>query len=216
MADTAPEDWPARLRALVYEQYKLSNWAIPLADAIAKQRGQLAGLNLAFLFLWSIDTITDDTASPAYGIGRGVQLDRIGKLVGQQRGAATDAEYRPILRARVLANRSNGAADVAMRVFLAMFAGDGAPLYTPGWVAQYTLRLVGVLMDPLIVPAAMGLLAAATQGGNRAVLEWTTVEPDEVLTCNDVVAFGALGVGQAIGDADNPTRGGRMGGAQST
>ncbi len=205
---TLPSDWPARLRALVYQQFKLSNWAIPTANAIAAGRGELQALFLAMLSLWSIDPITDgtDIDQPGHGVGRGVQLDRIGRLVGQSRGAATDDEYRPILRARIRANKSNGSPDSVINVFLAMFAGAGAPLYTPGWIAQYTLRLVGVIMDPLVVTAALGLLRAATQGGTRAVLEWSTVA--------DAAAFTWGGTAQqGWGDTTNMAAGGALSGA---
>lgn len=206
------DEWPARMRALVYEQFKNSNWAIPLANAIGVHRGQLQLVFEAVMLLWSIDPVTadDDFGNPAYGVGRGVQLDRIGKLVNQARGGASDAEYRPILRARIRANKSNGTPDDVINVFLAMFAGEGSPEFTPGWVAQFTLRLVGVIMDPLVVTAAVGLLTSSTQAGTRAVLEWSTVDDSEMLICDSTVA------GQSVGDADDPTVGGALAGAAST
>ena len=205
--------WAARLRALVYTQYAQSNWAIPLANAIGQQRGSLALLESALLLLWSIDTVVDDTQSdsPFYGVGRGVQLDRIGKLIGQPRGAASDNEYRPILRARIRANKSNGASDDVIGVFLAMFNGEGEPLLTPGWIAQYTLRLVGVIMDPLIVTAAVGLLRSATQAGTRAVLEWTVTAPASCFVWCNLPGTTLPG----WGDLNNLSVGGALAGAQS-
>lgn len=209
MASTAPSDWRARSRALVYTQFFASNWAIPLADAIAEGRASKQGLYDAVKNLWRIGTITDDPTSPAYGVGRGVQLDRIGKVVGQPRGAAGDDQYRPILRAKIIANRSNGGANTIIRMFVAMFAGEGTPLITNGWIAQFTVQLVGVIMDPLLVPAAAGLLRQATQGGNRAVLEWAVVDDDESLICN------AEGANQGWGGVDDLTVGGALAGAVS-
>lgn len=54
--------------------------------------------------LWSLLTAFDlDADSTA-----GAQLDLIGKIVGERRGALTDVQYRPALRARILTNSSNG------------------------------------------------------------------------------------------------------------
>lgn len=212
-------DWQARLRALVFQQFAVSNWAIPIANELGAQRQGLQGILDAVSLLWSIDPVVPDSATtdPAYGVGRGVHLDRIGKLVGQPRGAAPDAEYRPLLRARVLANKSRGTASDVIGVFVAMFAGEGHPLIIPGWIAQYTIRLVGVVMDPLIVPAAVGLLNAATQAGTRAVLEWTTVPPSQQLTWNDLTPTAPnTPCPTGWGDVTSPTTGGRWGGAAST
>lgn len=202
-----PIDWRFRLASRVYSMFSGSNWAVPTAYAIGAGDNQLEAAFLALAYLFSIDTITDDATDPGYGIGRGVQLDRIGSLVGQPRGAASDTVYRPILRARIVANKSSGGPDTAIGVFLAMFSGAGAPLVVPGWIAQFTLRLVGVVMDPLLVSAALGLLAASTQAGVRSVLEWTTTDPAHVL------AWDALGASQGWGDVNNPSVGGLLGGA---
>ena len=211
-------DWPARLRALVYTQFAPTNWAVPIANAIGARFDGMQGILDACARLWSIEPVVADsaTADPAYGVGRGVQLDRIGRLVGQARGGATDAEYRPLLRARALANRADGTTDRAIGVFVAMFAGAGAPLYLPGWVMEYTLRLVGVLMDPILVPGAISLLAASTQAGVRAVLEYSTVAPSASLIADDLTPS-AVPCSTGLADVAAPAAGGGMtGGAEST
>lgn len=207
MADTPSAEWQQRLSKLLYTEFAQTVWAKLVVQTVGSGRAALADLFVAFLALWSIDPITDDPNSPYYGVGRGVQLDRIGKILGQLRGAATDEEYRPILRARVLANKSSGGPDEIINVFIAMFSGEGAPLFVPGWVAQFTLRLNGVVMDPLVAPAALGLLASATLGGVRAVLEWTTTDSNHTLICN------ALGSTQGWGNLSNLSEGGWLGSA---
>jgi hypothetical protein len=207
VADTPSSEWQQRLSKLLYTQFAQTVWAKLVVSTVSRGRAALADLFIAFIALWSIDTITDDSTSAYYGVGRGVQLDRIGKLVGQPRGAATDSEYRPILRARILTNKSDGSSDVIINIFLAMFADAGTPLIIPGWVAQYTLRLVGVIMDPLVAPAAVGLLNSATQGGTRAVLEWTTTDPSHTLI------YDATGATQGWGDLSNLNVGGWSGDA---
>ena len=68
----APVEWARALRARVYAQYQLSNWAIPLADLLGGEVQRLDDVTLALAYLFSIDPITDDAAAPGYGIGRGV------------------------------------------------------------------------------------------------------------------------------------------------
>jgi hypothetical protein len=208
-----------RLRALVYAQFVASNWAVPTANAIGAMLGSFQAVAQAVALLWRIDPVIDesDITHPLWGVGRGVQLDRIGRLLNQGRGAASDEEYRPILRARVRANKSNGSGADVIEVFLAMFAGAGAPTITPGWVAAFTIRLVGVIMDPLVVPAALGLLRAAALAGVRAVLEWTTVADSGRLSCDDLTPSATpcpTGIAAVLGDGS--VTGGKMGGAGST
>lgn len=52
----------------------------------------------------------------AIDTAEGVWLDKIGKLVGQDRGSLTDTIYRRYLRARIAANRSNGLIEDVIRV----------------------------------------------------------------------------------------------------
>ena len=204
---TTVTDWPARCASRIYAQYVGTTLPTVVASSVGAKANNLELAYEAIRSLWSIDPVTDDLASPSYGVGRGVQLDRIGVLVGEPRGAADDATYRPILRAKIVVNKSNGGPVSIIDVFLAMFSGSGAPLLTPGWIAQFTLRLVGVLMPPLVLPAALQLLGAATQGGTRAVLEYTSSAPALVFTFNSRTA------GQGWGDTGNGLVGGLMGGA---
>ncbi len=47
----------------------------------------------------------------------GAQLDVYGRLVGEERGSLTDAEYRRFIEARLLANMSEGSPDELIDVF---------------------------------------------------------------------------------------------------
>lgn len=209
MSLAAVPSWTTRLSARIYQQFQATTWASKLAAAVADGARELDEALRAALVARSIDPVTDDSTSAAYGVGRGAQLDRIGRVVGQPRGAATDAVYRLLLRARILANRSRGGPDQVIDVFVAMFAGDGAPRLIVGWVAAFTLRLEGVALDPLAVPAARGLLGAAAQAGVRAVLEWTT----ETGPGARVIRWNSLEATETIGDKNSAAVGGFAGGA---
>lgn len=201
------DQWQAQLRSRIYGGFAQSNWAAPLANALGIEYAQLDAAMRAAALLWSIDPVTDDPASSLYGVGRGVQLDRIGALVGAARSGLQDGPYRAYLRAKIRANKSNGSPKDVIAVFVAMFAGAGTPLYRPGWIAAFSLRLVGVIMPPLEVPIALLLLSEAALAGVYAVLEWTSSPPDHVFT------FNALGANQGWGDLGNVNAGGAMGGA---
>ncbi len=170
MAVVNVPDWPARLRAKIYTQFAQSNWAVPTANAIGAGAQSLQNLLVAMLSLWSIDTITNDPTSPAYGVGRGVQLDRIGRLVGQPRSGADDDHYRYYLRAKIRANKSNGSPDDLIAVFKAMLGATELPFYQPGSNASFILRL-STPMTEAVAAIALYFLRIAKQAGVRALLE---------------------------------------------
>ena len=163
-------DWPARLRAKIYTQFAQSNWAVPTANAIGAGAQSLQNLLVAMLSLWSIDPITNDPTSPAYGVGRGVQLDRIGRLVGQPRSGADDDHYRYYLRAKIRANKSNGSPDDLIAVFKAMLGATELPFYQPGNNASFILQL-STPMTGAVAAIALYFLRIAKQAGVRALLE---------------------------------------------
>lgn len=52
----------------------------------------------------------------------GAQLDQYGRVVGARRDGLLDDDYRALIRIRILANRSNGQADVILRVVAGLLA----------------------------------------------------------------------------------------------
>ena len=67
-----------------------------------------------------VQEIEDDTwaciEDRMLSTAEGVQLDQYGKVLGQPRDGLADEDYRALLGIRILANRSNGQADVILRV----------------------------------------------------------------------------------------------------
>ena len=59
----------------------------------------------------------------------GAQLDQYGRVVGARRDGLDDADYLALIRTRILANRSNGQADVILRVVASLI---GPALLAPG------------------------------------------------------------------------------------
>lgn len=74
----------------------------------------------------------------------GEQLNVIGRVVGQDRATSTnDAEYRVLLKARVIANRSSGSVRDILAVFRALLGSlDGVEL-EPLFPASFLLHVLG-------------------------------------------------------------------------
>ena len=95
MAVTPITDWQTRLRERLYEQFKdLPGW-LSIVDAIA---ARVQALEDAIVQCYTITSIDES---------EGVQLDVLGRIVGEQRAGKTDAVYRLYIRAKICANRSS-------------------------------------------------------------------------------------------------------------
>lgn len=112
----------------------------------------------------------------------GAQLDQYGRVLGQPRDGLADEDYRALLGIRILANRSNGQADVILRVVAGLLGADrlvygveyrqqGTAEYRLQWEASDAatgadrLALVVKILDE-ITPA--GVLYTAVEGVSPA------------------------------------------------
>ncbi len=100
----------------------------------------------------------------------GVQLDGLGDIVGQTRQGLSDDDYRPLIRARIRANNSEGTAPNIIDVAVAALnnPGAGKVLYDIKPPAGYLLKIVDeLLFDEHILN---DLIQDATSAGVRGVL----------------------------------------------
>lgn len=67
----------------------------------------------------------------------GAQLDILGALVGQARGNFSDADYKPLIRARILVNRSDGTSRAITDIAAAMIRGSNV---TATYVDTYDFK----------------------------------------------------------------------------
>jgi hypothetical protein len=117
---------------------------------------------------WPILLETVETAA-------GVQLDKLGRLVGQARSGRTDAGFRLWIRARVLLNRSSGTPEQILTLFTTLTAGSAARVVNEEqYPAGFVLRALGPLDEPR---ALADVLHAAKLGGVRAILEHLHTQP---------------------------------------
>ncbi len=75
------------------------------------------------------DDLRDIIAQTVVPGGEGVQLDRIGKVIGQARWGRTDADYRRLILARVVANSSGGTPEDQIALILALFPTAAPVVY---------------------------------------------------------------------------------------
>lgn len=103
--------------------------------------------------------------STALDVAEGVHLDQWGDLVDEPRGPLSDAQYRPFIRARILANRCNGTPDELIEILKLVAAPYSVIQWVPllpagfvlqvvryGWMPEVQRRRVRRLFD-LIQPA---------------------------------------------------------------
>ncbi len=200
-------DWLGRLRGRVAEQFKGLPNLDALVAAYAEQIQALEESGQALALLASIDPVTNDPASPLYGIGRGVQLDVIGILVGQKRLSADDATFRLYLRARIKVNNSSGVAEDLYAIFVALFAGAGRARAVPMQVATLVFQIFAPLLDGPTESVVISFLRDAHIAGVRLILEWQPVDD-----AHSFAFYGGDGLG--FGDATNPSPGGAFAGAE--
>lgn len=92
------------------------------------------------------DVSYDLSVSAAVDMASGHLLDRLGGWIGEQRGDATDEDYRRYIRARIAAQRSNGTARDIGNV-ISLLSPESRVDYFTAYPAGY--RFVLTHADPL-------------------------------------------------------------------
>lgn len=112
----------------------------------------------------------------------GVQLDILGGLVGERRGAANDVDFRSAIRLRIRVNRSQGLAEDVIQVGTLV---TGAALdYQEYGSGSFLVQLLNAT-SPIVVAR---MLASVKAAGTRGVLVYTNWTPsDDVFTWDDAV-----------------------------
>jgi hypothetical protein len=166
MAITQITNHVARARARLKEQFKDKVKYNTFLDTFSNPSQSLEDA------LWQL--LTERAIDTAIGS----QLDNIGAIVGEARGGASDADYRPRLRARIAANRSNGTVRDLNKV-TRLILNDGTISFqvlqqpTAAVVMDVDDVLTDTLSDTLI-----SFLRDTKSGGVRILLEyWTNAEP---------------------------------------
>jgi hypothetical protein len=114
---------------------------------------------------WDIHQIRDiDQAT-------GVNLDTLGRIVGQLRGTLTDAQYRTWLKARILANRSRCTVDEILEILI-VIEPDAELGVIESYPAAYIVTAYGVTDDD-----PLGDILRAVKPAGVAAELWSTTLP---------------------------------------
>jgi len=156
-------DWVSRLVGRLYEQFKnTTTWPL-WAQLLGRQFNDL---ETAFQSLFAVLSIND---------AAGAQLDLIGRIVGQAREGLGDVAYRCALRARVLANRSNGTPEELYAVVDAFLGLSAAQAYLHdddvNGTKEFVLRVL-TPVDNSLIPILLDLFGDAKDAGARGLLQW--------------------------------------------
>lgn len=130
----------------------------------------------------------------------GVNLDAIGKIIGQARGGVDDATYQAYLRARIFANRSTGRHEDLLKIASLVLNDPTIPIVlVREGTATARMTIVGQITDA-IANVLIALVIPAAALGVRFLIEWSTVPPAATFTFDVGPGFD---VGVLATSADN-------------
>lgn len=96
---------------------------------------------------------------------KGAQLDQWGEVIGSQRQGLGDNDYRRVLNARILANRSGGTVNELIRIY-GILTAPSVVRYTPDYPAAYFLTAErGAPLSATMRRAIGRIMADANTGG---------------------------------------------------
>lgn len=149
----------ARALSRLVEQFKHQQPIIDWLEAVAGSCQPLEEAYQQLLLLRRIDT------------GEGEQLNVIGRIVGQPREGRDDAAYKPILRARVAANKSEGTIEDIVNICkLAVDSPDTHVIARSEPIASANVEVSSIAIDDDIADALIVLLRGAVKAGVRLLL----------------------------------------------
>jgi len=102
----------------------------------------------------------------------GVQLDMLGRIVGQQREGFDDEDYRRMLRARIAANKTGAIEHVLKVARLTLNDSDAYLHVTHIDNATMVLKIEDVATAADVAALVMRMAKLAVAGGVRLVLEY--------------------------------------------
>ena len=164
-------DWTARLKSRLYTKWRNDpDWNI-FCEILGAQFDDLEASGQSMFTLLDIDN------------SEGVNLDLIGRIVGQPRLGVDDVTYRFYLRARILANRSSGGPEDIYKVFRALYGENIGLLFRTSQVGvkAFSLRVKGPI-TPTQAQVGVGFLRDSKEAGARGILEWQETSNNDMFT----------------------------------
>jgi hypothetical protein len=117
----------------------------------------------------------------------GVQLDTLGKILGERRGGRADEDYRAALRVRILVNSSDGKIEQLYTIILGMLP-DAVASITEYQLPGLVVQVLADFSDVSVVTVA-AMLRQAKAGGVR--LDLVAVDSSHALIWGADTAYAA-------------------------
>jgi hypothetical protein len=114
----------------------------------------------------------------AVSTATGVQLDLLGRVVGQLRLGLVDDDYRRYIRARIATNRSGGVTEDLVTV-MSLVVNDVTAQYNVerNGTATVVARIDGIAVTDSLGAIVFSFLKSAKSGGVRLVVQWSESVP---------------------------------------
>ncbi len=131
----------------------------------------------------------------------GDELDVLGRIVGELRNGETDDElYRRRVRARIMANRSNGTVEDIIRVVRLILADDAVRVYVRQvFPAGLIVELEDVIVEDDVADIVAAFVTGRARGAAAAGIGTRTVhstsDPDETFRLGITAMSGAIAAG---------------------
>ena len=163
--------------------YESDHEAIAVSRLPGVLRNNLHIRRLTITLARAVQRLEDDVfgvyEGTSLGMAQGVSLDRWGALVGEPRGSlVSDADYRPVIEARILANNCDGTVDALMRVMEAALqpvicieyfdlfpAGFQIQASREQWMSEERRSRVRAILEDATCAGRLALWVEAISGG---------------------------------------------------
>lgn len=120
----------------------------------------------------------------------GIQLDALGKIVGEPRDGRVDDDYRRFVRARIRTNKSNGLVEDVLVVTRLVLDQPDATLqmlmYPPAGVV---LNIYAEPVSDLVALTLVKFLRDVVSAGVRIIVQFFTVDESELFSLAGATAF---------------------------
>lgn len=171
--DTHVDDALARFQQTLKDQPNLASFLTAVVAPVQDIEDALQQL------------LTERTVDTAVGD----QLTDIGAIVGEPRSGLSDADYRPRVRARIMANRSRGIVEDLIRIARLVIDDDALTVKVQTWgIAAYDMTLGGVTVTGTLADALLAFLQDASGAGVRPILNYSPSAPANNLIWNSSTA----------------------------
>lgn len=188
-----------------------------VADALDKQPEHSKGKTNNTLVLTAFATQIQELETAWFdlyvmrrlGDAEGVQLEILGRLVGQPRDGRSDADYERFINARIAANNSEGLISDFNRVARAVLNDATLEItYSVGYPAGLTMHIVSAQLASNTADILIEFLRDTALGGVRIQLQYLNASLANSLIFIDSADHVTLSSTQGWADIASPTAGG--------